>query len=799
MTTNDDLPSATRTASPPPADGGPATRRHRAHRIAAAALAGVLLSSVAAPLLAQTPPLQPRGTVVAPLAAPPAPAEAPAPAVAPVAPLVSAGPRDIIRAITLSDLGYSSGIELNGLIGRRELFFPLPRGLRGVRATLRLAFDSASGESARRSVRVMMGDRTVFTRGLSAAPETDTIDIPIDLTDQVDDFVRIQIVYGGALTDDYCIDQRVAGDFFTLLPETGLVLSLPPDQVTAVRTAVALMPRDITIYVPPRALSEGEVAAALGLARALGNTGHRLRFAPLPGVRTRVSLDGDGLRRWARARQLATTARGGAVDPGVGSGQDSVIADDVELGAYVLSSIGSPGAGQALWTGGSIVLGTPSDVTAIARAADGVANSIAIAAGRPAATTPTSVSGVIGSEAGVSLTKVGGVPVLILSGDQPETAARFLGSIWEPAADSPAIGVAAVGQRMNSGRLLFKDFTTDLGAADVVERAIWNATFSARELPPDTRPVAINLNVAVADDSSDLTPVVSAFVNDRLMASARTDGTIPTRLSFGLPEGLAGLDTNVRVVVQRSPVAGECKRTPQGYPAQLLPTSEVKLGPALAKPRDFYSLVPKFGRGVDLNIAPLDTNGMMAALPLLAEVARTMIPTEAPIRVRFAATPAPSGDLPFISFSPELPPGATPPVRFDAGRVRVTDTDGTVLLDASGFERTVVAQVVEGGGQPGLWLHFDSGTQFPAPRTIRLDQGDVAFIDTAGVSLSYSSVRDSLVSIDYPDAVAWTSVLSRFRGVIFGAIWLAATVLFVLAMARIIRRRRSAAKEAGGK
>lgn len=747
-----------------------------------AALAALLLSSVAAPGQAQ----------------PVAPVAAPAPGVAPAAATAPAPQRAIVRAVTLTDLGYTSGIELNGLTGRRELFFPLPRGLKGVRATLRLAFDSASGENARRAVRVMVQDRTVFTRALPQQQTTDTVDIPIDLADQVDDFVRVQIVYGGALTDDYCIDQRVAGDFFTILPETGLVLSLPPDQVTAVRTAVALMPRDITVYVPQRPLSEGEMAAALGIARALGNTGHRLRFAPLPGVRTRVRLEGDGLRRWALARQIATAARGGLPEA-TAPGQDAVIADDMELGAYVLSAMGSTGTGQALWTGGSIVLGTPSDVSALARAADSVVNLLAAADGRPALGPVPTAMGSLGSEAGVSLTKVGGVPVLIVSGDQPETAARFLGSLWAPGADTAAIGIGDVGLQMSSGRLTFSDFTTDLGAADVVERAIWNASFSARQLPPDTRPVAVNLNVAVAEDSSDLTPVVSAFVNDRLMASARSDGTIPTRLSFGLPDGLAGLDTNIRVVVQRSPVAGECKRQPQGYPAQLLSTSEVRLGPAAARPRDFYALVPKFGRGVDLNIAPLDTNGTLAALPLLAEIARVMIPTEAPIRVRYAAVPAPDANRPFISFSPEMPPGSSPPVRFDAGRIRVSDGDGTVLLDASGLDRTVVAQIVESGGSPGLWLHYDSSTRMPEPREVRLDQGDIAFIDTAGVSLSYSSVRDTLVAIDYPDAVAWTSILSRFRGVIFGAIWLAVTVLFVLAMTRIVRRRRAAAKEAGGK
>ena len=135
-------------------------------------------------------------------------------------------------------------------------------------------------------------------------------------------------------------------------------------------------------------------------------------------------------------------------------------------------------------------------------------------------------------------------------------------------------------------------------------------------------------------------------------------------------------------------------------------------------------------------------------------------------------TPAPGA--PFIAVSNRAPAGSAPRVRFDRGRVVVADRAGHTLLDLGGFAGGAVAQIVSAGAQPGLWIKpLAADGALPAPTELRLDRGDVAFVDQSGVALAMSSERDTLVRIAYPDQVSWLTVAERFRPWIIGALWAA--------------------------
>ena len=83
-------------------------------------------------------------------------------------------------------------------------------------------------------------------------------------------------------------------------------------------------------------------------------------------------------------------------------------------------------------------------------------------------------------------------------------------------------------------------------------------------------------------------------------------------------------------------------------------------------------------------------------------------------------------------------------MRFDRGRVAVADRSGKVLLDLGGFSSGAVAQVVNAGAQPGLWVKpLANDGALPTPAALRLDRGDVAFIDKSGVALAMSTERAS--------------------------------------------------------
>jgi hypothetical protein len=85
----------------------------------------------------------------------------------------------------------------------------------------------------------------------------------------------------------------------------------------------------------------------------------------------------------------------------------------------------------------------------------------------------------------------------------------------------------------------------------------------------------------------------------------------------------------------------------------------------------------------------------------------------------------------------------------------------------------------------------------PTPAELRLDRGNVAFVDKTGLALAMSTERDALVRVAYPDEVSWFTVANRFRSWIIGAFWLLATFGFLFFLQRFLRRRAAAANEAG--
>jgi hypothetical protein len=184
-------------------------------------------------------------------------------------------------------------------------------------------------------------------------------------------------------------------------------------------------------------------------------------------------------------------------------------------------------------------------------------------------------------------------------------------------------------------------------------------------------------------------------------------------------------------------------------------------------------------------------------LGFVAEVLTSLSPETAPIAVRFTerdAAPVPSAS--FLAVSDRPPAGASPRVRFDRGRVAVADRSGRTLLDVGGFVAGAVAQIVTAGNQPGLWVKPLAGAEaLPQPQNLKLERGDVAFLDRSGVALAMSTERDTLVQIAYPDQVSWLTVAERFRPWIVASLWLIATLGFLYVLQRMFRRRPAGASQ----
>ena len=208
----------------------------------------------------------------------------------------------LLTTVTLADLGFAAGLRFSNLAGQREIFVPLPASGDLTVSELLLSFDDVSAHEARRSLEILVNDRSAAAIALDGNGTSRQLRLPLGRIKGREGFVKITFVYTGAATQDRCIDVRYVGDSLTLRPETAIEIAIG-SPVPDVATVAKLMPRDVAIVVSSRKLSGTDVAATLMVARTLKASGHRVTFHH--GFETVSALTRrDNPRRWTRGLVL---------------------------------------------------------------------------------------------------------------------------------------------------------------------------------------------------------------------------------------------------------------------------------------------------------------------------------------------------------------------------------------------------------------------------------------------------------------------------------------------------------------
>lgn len=651
---------------------------------------------------------------------PPAP-----PRVAPELP-----PKSLLVGVPLADVGYPNGFRLSNLGGRREAYIPVPQGVELSLAELVLAYDDVSAHDARRSLEILVNDRSVGAIVLDGKSTGRTVRIPLASAVAREGFLKLSFLYSGAATQDRCIDVRYVGDSMTVRPESSVEFEIGISGMPKITATATLMPKDVAILLSNLAPPPADIAAALTLARSLTATGRHVTF--YHGLDTMPALvESDDKRRWTR---------------------------------------------------GLIVVG------AFNRIADRLDAPVA---------TLVSASGSASIDNTLAAVRIGGVPVLLVTDSASARAGRLLGNPSLAALrDTPAASVGAVSAaRGPVDRVSFDALGLAPAQAEVFGRADLAVAIPSRTLPSGTTPSRLVLDLMVAPDGAGEKAVVSAFVNERLLASTVAAIGEPTRLDFALPEGLVGSVANIRIVVQRRSAQGDCRFEPQGYPAEILGSSSVILSPAGPVAHDFSDLATLWANGVEVLLPSSTSERPLSVIASLADILNTLSKESAPIEVKYIGRDsAPTPGAPFIAVSNSPPVGAEQRVRFDRGRVGITDRAGNTLLDIGGLATGAVAQIVTSNSFPGLWIKPLNGDgSLPASPAVNLDRGDVAFLDRTGVALALSTERDTLLRVSYADQGSWLANLDRFRSWIVGGIWALVTFALLFVLQRFYRRRPGAA------
>lgn len=374
---------------------------------------------------------------------------------------------------------------------------------------------------------------------------------------------------------------------------------------------------------------------------------------------------------------------------------------------------------------------------------------------------------------------VNGLPVLSLGGATPESLARLLDSPWRglALANSLTGGTEAAPAPAPPTFLPFTALRGSLAPQETA-RAAWSLGFHIRDLPPGTQVEAVEVLLRAAPDPAGAPGVATLLLNEVILGSTTLSAEGQGRIALPVPDGALAAENRIEVVLQRATASG---------PAQLLPGSQLRLGPAGA-PRNFLGLPAAFGAGVEVLVDAPGGVLVAEALNPLLWVLRAVVPAAAPLRVTLAepGTPAsPTG--PFVAATYEPPSGSNPVLRFDAGRIQLSNQAGRPVLELGGVARALSVQLVNASGHPGLWLRPIGPPPLLPSAAPRLDQGDVALLDGQGVALAWSSAPGLQLRVDYPDApppVAWLPLLMAWRPWIVGVLWLAGFVLVVWAFLR---------------
>jgi hypothetical protein len=621
--------------------------------------------------------------------------------------------KSLLAGVLLADVGYSNGFRFSNLGGRREIYIPVPQGIELHFAGLALAFDDVSAHDARRSLEILVNDRSVSAIALDGKSTGRTVRVALANAIAKDGFLKLTFLYSGAATQDRCIDVRYVGDSLTVRPESSVEFEISVVGAPNIAATAALMPQNVAILLSNPILQAADIATALTLARSFTATGRQVTFHHGVGSLPEL-VNREDRRRWTRGLVVV-----GAFDR---------IAGRVDAPVVTLAST-TPGA--------------PID------------NTLAAA-------------------------RIGGVPILLVTDVASARAGRLLGNPSLAALrETPAASIGQVTPPKGpTNRVSFDELGLVPAQAEVFGRADLLVAIATRALASGTRPSRLVLDVMVAPDGAGEKAVVSAFVNERLLAS--------TVASIGEPTA------NIRVVIQRRSAQGDCRFEPQGYPAEILGSSSVILSTATSVAEDFSDLATLWANGVEVLIPTSAATRPLTVVGLLADVLNVLSKESATIVVKFVdAGTAPVPGASFVAVSNVPPAGATQRVFFDRGRVAIIDRAGRTRLDIGGLATGAVAQIVTSGTYPGLWIKpLTSDGSLPVSLGVNLDRGDVAFLDKTGIALALSTERDTLLRISYPDQGSWLTAVGRFRSWIVGGLWALATVVLLFALQRVYRRRR---------
>ncbi|MFG1478299.1 cellulose biosynthesis cyclic di-GMP-binding regulatory protein BcsB [Xanthobacter sp. V4C-4] len=658
--------------------------------------------------------------------------------------------RLITREITLTDLGVDAPVVFQGMDARRDVYIPVPAGVPLSNPRFVVNADYLRGDGGRTTMVVAVDGNPIFSRSLDGEKGTVNTTVDVPGTPRPTGFMRFGVAWASVVSEDLCADERAIGNVLKLMPSSRFIYSYDASHVRDLSTAWSAMPGSGSMLVAGGALAKESFDTAWRLGLAVETAGKRIVVKTLPSIGDEVDV--SGLDVPAALRVVAPFSNF------VGANTYR-IRDLAEVGALLLLPSSPVGA--------DIVVADPNLLSQVRSALEALSARL----GSPTMglfnewrSKAASLGNAVVATDELSLQTLAGRPVIAVGAGAGAKAAQLFDSFWRGTIAAGNVTIRSVdAQPAPRDSIPLSTFGNAAGNLDVLARGDWTVNFDlASATAGASLPSRLNLDVAAAPGAATTDPVVSVFLNDVLLAAKRLDANgHPEHLSAAIPVYALGARNVLRVSFQRQPVSDRCRETPQAFPVQVLPSSNLELGGSVSG-ADFLGVISAMSGG-----------GRVVVPDTYLSTARSSV-----VRVVRAAAAAgvPSGSSSTLDVTPPGVPfrvtgsflaldvpaqGADLKARVEGDRVIVGNNDAARILDVTGLKNVALVQAVRADGSRGILWQSIGPTPMTPQKPVRLSRGDVAIVGVDGTLIELSASGAEAGTIRVPETEGAVATLQR--------------------------------------
>ncbi|MFG1421142.1 hypothetical protein [Roseixanthobacter liquoris] len=728
----------------------------------------------------------PAGQAQSPQAQPvagPAPQAAPAPETPTAALARLASDRAITVSLNLEDLGIDRPISLWGMDARREIFLPVPAGVRIRDAQIKLDGRYLRGDGGHTTYVVSVDGTPQFSRPVEGDKGIVSEILPISGDIRPTGFVNLNLAWSSVISQELCGDERSIGNILEFNPATRFTYTYNASDIRDLATAWSALPPRPVILIPPGELSKATYDAAWRIGTVLQQAGKLPRIAVMPGVGQEVDTSGIVLSPGLAALPAFAAFSGGGRHR---------IASRAELGAYI--ALARQGGFSA-----DFVIEDPSIRDQMDQAVRALEDDLRSgSADNASAFAPLRAQLMANAAQGddnVRLVTIAGKPVIAISAQAAAQASGVLSDLWRQMLVVPAANVRVATTPDFSGvtSIDLSRLGGRTGTFDVLARGDWSATFDLGTLLGGGRvPSEFLVDVSAAPSAGDSAPIASIMLNDYLLGARRLSANgITERIPVQVPRYALAARNVLKISFQRQPMSDRCRETPQAFPVAVLPSSRAVLVDAPST-IDFFGAMPRLATRANVIVpqAYLRDPATLRRVISLA-VASGVTPERAILTVAGdGAEITPDGA--FLAIDTRIGNVASK-VKVEGSRLAINGSNEQTMLDVGSLNNLGVIEAVMSGRQIGL-VYRTIGANAPDwKKPFLLTAGDISLLASTGPAVTLDTNSATLTRDTAGESDAFSSFLKR--GPAWGPAAVGVAILLFLLFVVLAQRARRRTRE----